>query len=71
MDKADNDCRVEVMHSLHCLNAVRQALYPEYYENKGGHQHLAPIWQKVKEIHIGMLVFYNLRLDADNARTLR
>jgi len=22
---------VEVMHSLHCLNAIRKALYPEYY----------------------------------------
>lgn len=37
------------MHSLHCLNAIRKALHPEYYLGDDKHDLL----EQVKSIHIG------------------
>ncbi|EPE33090.1 hypothetical protein GLAREA_06102 [Glarea lozoyensis ATCC 20868] len=41
---------VEVMHSLHCLNAIRKALNPEYYERHSSHKFPEGL-QKMHVIH--------------------
>lgn len=42
-------CRVEVMHSLHCVNAIRKALSPEYYSVHD--MHALP--EELQQIHVG------------------
>jgi len=36
------------MHSLHCINAIRKALYPEYYSVHDKH----PLAEALQSIHI-------------------
>ncbi|KAF4637376.1 hypothetical protein G7Y89_g727 [Cudoniella acicularis] len=40
---------VEVMHSLHCLNAIRKALDPEYYAIHDQH----PLLADLQAVHVG------------------
>ena len=42
--------RVEVLHSLHCLNAIRKELYRDYYDENDKHS----FPQEVRRIHVGM-----------------
>jgi len=41
--------RVEVMHSLHCLNSIRKAISPAYYAKHDKHKFDATI----QNMHIG------------------
>lgn len=42
----------EVMHSLHCVNAIRKELHREYYATHDKHK----IPEQARKVHVGKLV---------------
>ncbi|KAH8589388.1 hypothetical protein B0O99DRAFT_337811 [Bisporella sp. PMI_857] len=42
---------VEVMHSLHCLNAIRKEINRDYYDKNDRH----PLPKEIRQTHVGML----------------
>ncbi|KAI9055656.1 hypothetical protein LZ554_000599 [Drepanopeziza brunnea f. sp. 'monogermtubi'] len=55
---------VEVMHSLHCLNAIRKAMSPEYY-SKHGMYHLPKDLEKIHVEHCFEQLRQNLQCAGD------
>lgn len=55
MQVADQMLRPEVMHSLHCVNAIRKAMHHEYYLTHDTHKLPAALQQ----IHVGKLKMFH------------